>query len=158
MKDPEPPTREELISKAARLLAAREHSRTELLRKLVARGAEHSVANSAIDALQEQGLVSDRRFAELFARSRANRGYGPQKVSAELKHRGVDPQIIAETVDGEEIDWLDVLREQKDRRVAARRITSYREWAGCARALQQRGFSGEDVRQVLGEWSEYSSD
>ena len=158
MKDPDPPTREELISKAARLLAAREHSRTELLRKLVARGAERSVAESAIDALQEQGLVSDRRFAELFARSRANRGYGPQKVSAELKHRGVDAQIIAETFDGEDIDWLGVLREEKNRRLATRRITSYRDWAGCARALQQRGFSGDDVRQVLGDFSEYSPD
>jgi regulatory protein len=52
-----------LRQKALRLLAMRDHSRTELERKLAALGTPEEI-RATLDRMAELGLQSDRRFAE----------------------------------------------------------------------------------------------
>ena len=51
---------------AMSLLAMREHSVSELREKLSRKFPLHPAINSVLDALAEQNLVSDKRFAESF--------------------------------------------------------------------------------------------
>ena len=61
------------------LLARREHSRTELLRKLLRRFPEKlALIKEELGALSEEGLQSDRRLAEVYVRSRAAQGRGSE--------------------------------------------------------------------------------
>ena len=73
-----PPARDggpdRVLRRALGLLARRDHSRAELLAKLVRSGHERAEAERTVEGLARQGLVSDSRFAEAFVRSRIERG------------------------------------------------------------------------------------
>jgi SOS response regulatory protein OraA/RecX len=57
-----------------------------------------------------QGLVSDRRYAESLVRNRVERGYGPLKITHELRAKGVDDAVIEEVLEHDEAVWLERLR------------------------------------------------
>ena len=77
------------------LLARREHSRFEMLRKLKLRGAATDPCEAVIDQLQEDGLISDSRFCEVYVHARVQRGFGPQRLGEELRERGVNDALIS---------------------------------------------------------------
>jgi regulatory protein len=95
-------TPQEIRRSALDLLARREHSRLEMLRKLKLRGASADQCEAVIEQLQEDGLLSDERFCEAYVHSRVQRGYGPQRLSEELRERGVDDHIIHAVIG---LDW-----------------------------------------------------
>ncbi|PSD48837.1 recombination regulator RecX, partial [Stenotrophomonas maltophilia] len=82
------------VQRALGLLVRREHSRKELTRKLTARGIEDDAAQAAVAKLTEAGWQDDTRFAENLVRMRANTGYGPIHVRAELGTHGLDSAAI----------------------------------------------------------------
>jgi regulatory protein len=71
------------------LLARREYSRVELVRKLSRRFADRGAVDDALDRLEEEGLQSDGRFALSFSRERMLRGQGPRRIVSELRQRGI---------------------------------------------------------------------
>ena len=88
------------------LMARREHSRYELAQKLrkrcarraVLEGAEEgpdtdSLIEEVLDKLCSDELLSDRRFVESYITYRQRAGFGPLKVAAELRERGISDQL-----------------------------------------------------------------
>ena len=75
-------------------MARREHSRLELQRKLKARGHDAAEVSGVLDELAERHLQSDERYVEVYVRSRAARGYGPQRIALELKQRGLAVEVV----------------------------------------------------------------
>ncbi len=67
---------------AVRLLVNREHSYYELYQKLIQKGHENDSITSALNDLVSNGMLSDKRFTEMFITSRVNRGSGPNKIMA----------------------------------------------------------------------------
>lgn len=139
---------EALREQCIRLLARREHSRRELLRKLAARSFEPQQCHVVLDDLESEGLLSDERFAESFVRSRIESGQGPLKIRADLRERGVDGVIVDQALDLADDDWLGYCRQAWERRFGTA-PGDRREWARQARFLSQRGFSGDTVARVL---------
>jgi regulatory protein len=77
--------------KALKLLGCRDHFRRELHEKLSARGFEPDEISEAIERCAELGLIDDLRVGARFVEVRAvARGWGPRRLAAELRHRGVD--------------------------------------------------------------------
>lgn len=134
---------------ALRHLARREHSRAELAKKLSAHG-EAAEVEAVLDRMQELGLLSDRRFAESYVRSRAER-LGRRRLEYELAQRGVDPEGIESALtaelEGSEVERARQLWQRKFGQTAGDR----KEWAKQARFLTARGFSADVVRKVLKE-------
>jgi len=141
---------------AIRLLARREYSRAELAARLAARGHEAAAIAACLDALEEQGLQSDARFAEGFLRSRLLRGQGPLKIRAELERRGIDRELIRAALDeaaaepeaAGEADWHALACETLARRFSGPGDTP-RERARRERFLAGRGFDFDQVRHAL---------
>ena len=77
-----------LRARAVQLLARREHSRSELARKLAPHAQSREELETLLDDLVRQGFLSDLRYAESVARSRGAR-YGSQRVVQELRQKGV---------------------------------------------------------------------
>jgi len=126
---------------AVRLLARREHSAAELRYKLLKRGVDAGDIEYALRNLATRGWQDDRRFAESFATARADRGYGPLRIRAELQQRGLSAQAARTAVDELDRDWhhLAIVALQKHfGDVVARDIV---ERARRSRFLQRRGFS-----------------
>src|SRR5690625_5646608 len=82
-----------LLSRAVALLARREHSRHDLARKMRRYTEDEDEITQVLDTLEDQGLLSDHRFAEVFVRSRKER-FGRQRLYHELTQQKIDAQII----------------------------------------------------------------
>ncbi len=146
-----------LSKKAMDALARREHAVAELRRKLQshvdARGKAQGLDADAIDdvlaRLQNEGLVSDERFTEAFVRYRNNNGYGPQRIQAELRERGVSEKIAAIYLDLGDPQWFERALSVRNKRFGEDRPKDFKERARQARFLQYRGFTSDQARQVL---------
>ena len=78
-----------------RLLTARARTRAELEGQLAKRGYPEDVSASVLDRLAQVGLVDDGDFAEQWVRSRrVHAGKGKRALAAELRHKGVDTEVI----------------------------------------------------------------
>ena len=102
-----------------------------------------------LDALSRQRLLSDERFAEQYLNYRRQRGYGPLRIRAELRERGVDEALIETYLDEGDEDWMACLRQAHDKKYGDTLPQDFKEQARRSRFLIYRGFSGEQVRRLL---------
>jgi regulatory protein len=80
------------------LLSRRDHFRSELEEKLRRRNLPENEIADAIARCERLGLIDDLRIAERFVEVRAaSRGWGPRRLVAELRQRGV-PAADAESI------------------------------------------------------------
>jgi len=136
------------VTMAVRILSRRDHSETELRRKLAAAGVPPLLVSSVCDHCRQRDWLNEWRFAEMLIRSRARKGYGPRYIQAELRQHGFGQGDTAALWQQLEIDWLQVcrtaLRKKSGRQSAdaaiRRKLTHY---------LYQRGFDAELIRDAL---------
>ena len=140
-----------LLRRALGLLARREHSRAELLAKLVRSGHGRDEAERAVEDLGNRGLVSDSRFAEAFIRSRVGRGGGPLRIRRDLEARGVEPAIVNRLLEPEGEEWEARARGAREKRFGAALPAERSEAARQARFLLGRGFTRRQVRRAIEE-------
>lgn len=151
---PEPGRRKRRVSeqtpvqRALGLLVRREHSRKELTRKLTARGIESEAATAAVEKLTEAGWQDDTRFAENLVRMRANTGYGPIHIRAELGTHGLDSEQIAAAMDTFEGDWTENARDLVRRRFGEAGPQELAQRRKAADLLARRGFDGDSIRRA----------
>ena len=130
-------------------MARRDHSRTELARKLAAHGSADEI-EAVITRMGELGLQSDTRYAEAFVRVKAAR-FGAARLRNELSRRGVERELIDEAIAGEcSTPEVERARTVLHSRFHAPPIDA-REWARQARFLQTRGFASDLIRKLLKE-------
>ena len=137
--------------RALGLLARREHSRAELLAKLVRSGHGRAEAERAVEELADRGLVSDARFAEALIRSRIERGAGPLRIRRDLEARGVEPSIVGRRLDPDGEEWETRARGAREKRFGAALPAGRSEAARQARFLLARGFTRRQVRRAIEE-------
>ena len=133
------------------LLARREHAVQELRRKLVARGFQDALIETALATLAGEGLQDDARFADAFVHARVQRGQGPVKIRAGLFERGVEAELAAAAMEASGADWVALAREARLKRFGEVIPDEYRERARQMRFLAGRGFSAEQVHAAIGE-------
>jgi regulatory protein len=134
-----------------RLLARREHSRQELLAKLALRGFDRDDALPVIDELVEQGWQDDLRYAESYARFRIQKGYGPIRVSYELKQNGIAAFDLEGIVQEEAGSWMALLEQVYSKKYSRDTALERNEWAKRSRFLLHRGFSGAMISALFDE-------
>lgn len=145
MKD-RPDNAIELRARALRLLARREHSRTELARKLARHAESEAVLEAVLEKLVEKKQLSDQRYAEERARW-LSRKYGMAKIRHDLKARGIASEVVDLVSSAGELERAKAILDRKYRTPAVTR----EERARRARFLHGRGFSGETIRCALGK-------
>lgn len=136
--------------RALKLLSRREHSAAELTFKLKLRGADDTVAGQAVQAMASAGWQSDSRYAEMLARNRAEQGYGPLRIRAELTAAAVPEAEIRAAMESLEGDWRQRCAEAWRRRFGSKPAAAAAEWQKQYRFLAARGFGSEAIRATLG--------
>jgi len=135
----------ELRARALRLLARREHTRTELERKLAPHAESSEAVHGLVSRLKEKNQLSEERFAEERARV-LSRKYGAARIRQDLKAKGVSAELIARySSSDDEMQKAREILERKYRTPAATR----EEKAKRMRFLQSRGFSSEIIFKLL---------
>ena len=128
-------------------LARREHSRAELARKLSAHGEADEIA-ALLDTLERENLLSNARFAESLANSRADR-HGSLRLKADLRDKGVTDADAAEVVRQARQHDFEAARAVWQRKFG-RPPEDLAERARQMRFLAGRGFPLDVVRRVVG--------
>jgi regulatory protein len=136
-----------LRGRARRLLAQREHSRAELLRKLAPHEEAPGELAQALDELQAKGFIDEQRVIDSVIHRRAAR-LGASRVRQELQAKGLPPEAVAQAVDGLRGTEVDRAREVW-RKKFGRAPADAAERARQMRFLAARGFGGESIRRVV---------
>lgn len=136
-----------LKGRALRLLSQREHSRTELERKLARHVQEGENLAAVLDDLQAKDFINETRAAESVVHRRAGR-MGVARLRQELQAKGLTGETVEQALaplQGTELERARALWDRKfdappaDAKVRAKQM----------RFLMARGFSGEVASRVL---------
>ncbi len=134
---------------AVRLLARREHSVVELRRKLRLRGYDRGVVDQVLEQLQEECLLSNKRFVEAYIHSRCEKGFGPLRIQSELRERGIPAELAARGVESGGVHCEELMDRVRQKRFGPACPDDYPERARQARFLQYRGFAAEQIHRLL---------
>jgi regulatory protein len=134
---------------ALNLLARREHSTTELLRKLSSKDFDPATLQTVLATLITEGLLSDERFTESFIHYRRGMGYGPIRIQAELRDRGIADDLIQRHLVTSAEHWLTEAQYVWKKRFKNRLPTDYKTRAQQMRFLQYRGFTLEQINGIF---------
>ena len=90
--------RAEALGVAVRALRYRDLSRRRLEERLSSRGMRADAQEDALAALEQAGLVDDRRVASARAEALAARGYGDTAIRFKLEGEGLAAELVAEAL------------------------------------------------------------
>jgi len=141
----------EIRQAALKYLALREHSTLELKRKLLSKLYDDLLIQNVLTVLDSQGLLSDERFTEHYTRHRKNNGFGSLHIQAELRERGVSETLINKYVDANDESWLKLVKDVHKKRFGDPLPDDFQEKAKQARFLQSRGFTSDQIWQLMGD-------
>jgi regulatory protein len=124
-----------------RQLSMGPRTRKQLEDKLRRRLCPDDIAEKVLDRMTDVGLVDDRAFAEMLVRSRqTGRGLAKRALAQELRTKGVDDELVAETLGS--ID-------PESERMRAEELTArkLRTMGGVGPTVQARRLSGMLARK-----------
>jgi regulatory protein len=137
-----------------RALTGAPKTRQQLADLLATRGVPDDAAEAVLDRFVEVGLIDDAAFARAWVSSRqAGRGLARRALSAELRAKGVAPEVAAEAVEevGDD-DEREAARRLVDRKLGAMRrldrATATRRLMGM---LARKGYNGGLAAAVVRE-------
>jgi regulatory protein len=137
-----------LKGRALRALAAREHSRAELERKLAAFETEPGELAKILDELTAKGYINEQRVADSLAHRRGAK-LGTARVVQELKAKGVDAAAVQETAAALKATEYERACEVWRKKFGSL-AQSPAERAKHMRFLASRGFAPEVIRRAVG--------
>ena len=134
---------------AVNWLARRDFSRHELSQRLASKFPDHC-PDQVLDWLEQQRFLDDARFAEVFYRSRVERGHGPLRIRQDMRQKGLPDTLIDQQIASQQTDFFERARALRQRRFGALPARGDRkEQARQLRFLQYRGFTGEQCFHAL---------
>jgi len=136
---------------ALNFLAYRPRSEGEIRRKLHQGHYPDATIEQVLLKLRDWHYVDDQDFARRWIENRsAHRPRGSRLLAQELKAKGIQPEIMAEALDGAELDEvsdaLDIARQRArklhdlDPQIRERRLTGF---------LARRGYGFDVIRATL---------
>lgn len=137
-----------LKGRALRLLSAREHSRSELERKLAAFEDEPGQLAKVLDELQAKAFINDQRVLESVVHRRASK-LGTSRIRQELQSKGLAPEAVEEALVQLRETELDRAREVWRKKFGTAPADAS-ERAKHMRFLASRGFGGDSIRRAVG--------
>ncbi|WAH51757.1 recombination regulator RecX [Pseudescherichia vulneris] len=147
-----------LLDRAMRILGMRDHSEQEFRRKLTAPvmtktgpepvDATEDDINNVVNWCYENRYLDDARFARQFIASRSRKGYGPARIRQELNQKGIARETAEEAMRESDIDWIEIAREQAQRKYGDPLPAVFAEKVKVQRFLLYRGFLMEDIKEL----------
>ena len=132
-----------------RLLSLREHSRAELRLKLCTRFPGSKDIDAVLDQMEAKSYLSDERFLEQYLEQRKRKGYGPLRIMAELRDKGVDKGLVEEAVYASGTDWSKLMKQVSGRKFGDADQADRQFLLKMARFLEYRGFPTSMIRHYL---------
>ncbi|MDH5547240.1 MAG: recombination regulator RecX [Gammaproteobacteria bacterium] len=140
---------------ALRCLGRREYGIAELTQHLCHKGFPSKTVAEVVKQLQNEGAISDQRFAESYIRARIARGFGPQRVVNELRQKGIADEVIdfslSDIEDQEMTDWSGLAARVREKRFGVNAPATVQDKAKQWRYLQYKGFTSEQIHSLFND-------
>ena len=136
-----------LKGRALRMLSRREHTRTELERKLGPHETQAGELAQVLDDLQAKGFISEARVVESLVNQRAAR-FGLARLRQEMQQKGVSDEAQQEALATLKASEPERARLVWEKKFGASPQTD-QERARQIRYLMSRGFAAEVVRKLV---------
>lgn len=141
------------LEKAFDYIAVRDHSRSELIKKLSDKFSPEA-AEKAADRAEELGMLDDAKFARSYAKHLAEfKGMGKRRIKSELFLKGIDRDITDEVLEELETDESAAVCELlcgKYKRMMFDEKGRKRAFA----ALVRLGYSYSDIRNAMRDFAQ----
>lgn len=144
-----------LKGRALRMLAMREHARSELERKLRRHEVEPGQLSRVLDELQAKGFIDAQRVVDSVVQQRAGK-LGVARIRQELQHKGIAADESAAALAALQVTEVERARQvwrkkfgRRDGDVAAAMAPDGLQRARQIRFLASRGFAGDTIRRVV---------
>lgn len=141
------------MDRLAKLVDRRDYSAKEATDKLRQDGYPAKIVEATVGRAIDAHLIDDRRFAEVFIRTKVYAGWGMRRIERELSRRGIE----VEELPGWPYDYLDPEDERGRALEVAQRhhVSGGNQLQKMVRFLVGRGFSTgvayDAAREALGE-------
>ncbi len=144
-------TRHRALSTALVYLAHRPRSEGEIRTRLQRDDHDPETIEATLPRLRDWHYVDDSDFARRWVENRdEHRPRGTRLLATELRQKGVDPEVIAEAIDGagidEEAGALDLARKRSRQLSGLEPAVHDRRLSGF---LARRGYGYDIIRRVL---------
>lgn len=139
---------ESLRDRALRLLARREHSRTELGRKLSLHSGDPAEIERVLDECERRGWLSELRVVEQLVHARRAR-FGARRIERDLRQKGISDESVSAALAGLKGGELDAAREVWRRKFGGRQPRRPADRARQVRFMQGRGFELEVILKLI---------
>ena len=134
---------------ALHLLARRDHSKKELVRKLLNKKFDLPTIETVLNDLIATGLLKEDHFVENFIHFRRNKGFGPLRIQAELSEKGITPAVIDHYLKINDNSWFDHVRTVWQKRFKNQLPHDFKTRTQHMRFLQLRGFTNDQIQSVF---------
>jgi regulatory protein len=138
---------------ALNLLSFSARTEKQIRDKMSEKEYESSIINNTIEFLTRTGLLNDSKYAENFAKDKANfNKYGNSRIKFELYRKGVSKDIVEDVISNQPDDEYERALE-----VATKKILSYKNddknavYRKMSGFLQRKGYSYDIVSKVMKE-------
>ncbi len=145
-------------NKSLDLLSRRPFGTKELIKKLCEKGHEKESAEKACERLLELGLLNDEEYARILATDLLERkNYGIKRIKQELNIRGINRDIIENTIDlldNDPVNRIIILVKKK----YINKINDEKGRKRTVDALMRLGYSYSDIKTALNSVSDFCED
>ncbi len=108
-----------------------------------------------LEGLLKANLLNDRDYASFYLESQLRRKpVGPMKIKMQLRHRGIDEDIIKQVINAAQLDALQLARDllgKKTRLYTAAQLRDRKVQARLLRLLAANGFAAATAGRALRE-------
>lgn len=137
---------------ALRLLSYRSRSRKEMFEKLRRKGFDSRQIKSAVESLENAGLIKDEALAKELFRNAAERKYlGRKGIEMFLSGRGIQREIIDETM----LIHTKEMEKDSARKIVEKKLKALKKYPGNIirrrlwGMLEFRGFSADIINMTV---------
>lgn len=148
------------LEKAIRILTVSAKTGHELKAKLLQSGYSPTEAESAIEECIKRGYINDALFAADFAEANLGRGSGCRKIRQKLLRRGIDRELVAQTLEECSASEPESARQALifKWKSLSREKDPYKKRAKAFRFLAGRGYPPALISELIEEISRSGED
>ena len=137
------------VQKGLDILARGDLSARRLAEKLMEKGCEREMAIRATKYLMEKGYLREKETACRFAEQGKGKGWGPRRISEDLRAKGFAPKALQGALDSlADTDWVEACARvmvKRYREVPEDRAGRQKRIA----AMMRLGYDAETVRRAM---------
>ena len=137
----------------SRYLSMREHSKLELVDKLLKKNYERTLIMQCIEEFSEKDLQSDYRYAESFVRSKFNDHKGENFIRSSLRNKGICSSLIDKIMlEYDQKDWLEKAILALEKKVFKNNLDKSTQIKKQNAFLNNRGFTFKIIDKAINEY------